>query len=395
MDWGRVDASCARCVAKARDHLAAASVGQELRHQCPYRVGRIQICQHKRPLAAYKATLRTALRAQNPLYPGVVGRGLLKLGETVNIEEREATFVSQPGVLPPQPFIEVKSELVQTSEDGQRSYTVAAEVRALDAALAEAAETAMALPTKVEAGLKPSKAAMRRMGRGWKAVANRADLWLDQALEPHERRLRQLLSGATNSGQYLAYQLVGKPLEAAVHLMFGKGARSKVSRTITATVAKDQTEEYPVVEVNPARYTVATSSEVLESCEYLPALVAHLANYACFRKRTYDLLMVLKARALVWLKEQEIKDEQSAKILAPSVALAFRLSAPERSALHLLNAHETQDAVEQTTKLASEASFTASGPSVVGWLRGENGLFDVANAKVRSLMRPGVMLPRT
>jgi hypothetical protein len=65
--------------------------------------------------------------------------------------------------------------------------------------------------------------------------------------------------------------------------------------------------------------------------EILPALVAKLSNLCMFRTRDAALVSTLRLRALEWCKAQGLGHEAS--LLVPgSVALAVRVSSPERNA---------------------------------------------------------------
>lgn len=77
-------------------------------------------------------------------------------------------------------------------------------------------------------------------------------------------------------------------------------------------------EVFLVVETATGRHTVA------------PRLFARLAQYACFRPRTQELLAGMRSRANEWFKEKTVAPEAAALVLPSTVELAFSQTAPER-----------------------------------------------------------------
>jgi len=128
---------------------------------------------------------------------------------------------------------------------------------------------------------------------------------------------------------------------------------------------------------------------------WCPQLVAHLRVAASFRKRTSNLLLVLRNRAIAWCRDNGLDDLAAADIIAGSVAMAFPIGPREKAALLHLRSEEVRMSVEQTDRLTSGRSFWPVAASLMSWLRGRCGFFEAVDADRLWLTTPDVALPTT
>jgi hypothetical protein len=78
-----------------------------------------------------------------------------------------------------------------------------------------------------------------------------------------------------------------------------------------------------------------------------PELLARLASYATFRKRSSVLVTALRTRALEWAKKQGFTAEETAEMLPPTVALAYLPSAQEIAGQEILREASTDGALPE------------------------------------------------
>jgi hypothetical protein len=127
---------------------------------------------------------------------------------------------------------------------------------------------------------------------------------------------------------------------------------------------------------------------------FIPELYAYLANYSTFRKRSYELLLVLKGRALAWARERDIADSDILPALPVCVAFAMDLSEVENAAIQHLRSELGGVAISTTARL-SGGSLHVKKP-VVGldqWKRNEATFLDVVRSKLPVWIGPRTVLP--
>jgi len=127
---------------------------------------------------------------------------------------------------------------------------------------------------------------------------------------------------------------------------------------------------------------------------FISELYAYLANYSAFRKRTYELLLVLKGRALAWARERDIPDQVILPALPVCVALAMDLSEVEGAAVQHLRGELCGVAVSTTGRLAS-GNLHVKKPKVGldQWKRSEASLLEVVRSHLPVWIGPRTVLP--
>lgn len=110
-----------------------------------------------------------------------------------------------------------------------------------------------------------------------------------------------------------------------------------------------------------------------------PQLVALLASYSVLRQRSVSLLNSLRARALTWVKDNWVAWESALEFLPGSIAVAFRLSLNEQTALDLIGSGPF-DALDHVSSLGNGILRRRKArPSFAEWLPGKFFDYDSYN----------------
>jgi len=127
---------------------------------------------------------------------------------------------------------------------------------------------------------------------------------------------------------------------------------------------------------------------------FIPELYAHLANYSSFRKRTYELLLVLKGRALAWARERDIPDQVILPAMPVCVAFAMDLSEVEGVAVQHLRGELCGVAISTTGRMAN-GNLHVKKPKVGldQWKRSEASLLEVVRSHLPVWIGPRTVLP--
>jgi len=81
-------------------------------------------------------------------------------------------------------------------------------------------------------------------------------------------------------------------------------------------------------------------------------LLAKLQGFVALRRRTVELISSMRARALTWCNEQGMNDLLVSRLLAGTLAIAFRTTIPEYKATRLLGAQAVQIGVSEMESLS-------------------------------------------
>lgn len=114
-----------------------------------------------------------------------------------------------------------------------------------------------------------------------------------------------------------------------------------------------------------------------EELSFCPALYADLSIRASFKPRDSELLLSLKARALTWLAKYGVDPEVAHRFFAPTIAIAWCLSVPERRALAVLGNADTAATAQIPRKVLSGGEWIrgSGGLNPLRWVREHLGLF--------------------
>jgi hypothetical protein len=97
---------------------------------------------------------------------------------------------------------------------------------------------------------------------------------------------------------------------------------------------------------------------------YSPLLVAHLMSYSVFRERTVDVLLMLRNRAIRWLRRCKASDHDIARVLPGSVVKAFMMQQAEYTALRSLASDRHVAGSELATRLHHQQSVMNSWATI-------------------------------
>jgi hypothetical protein len=122
-------------------------------------------------------------------------------------------------------------------------------------------------------------------------------------------------------------------------------------------------------------------------------LLAYLVQYATFRPRTYELLGMLRNRAIAWCKEFRIASAMQFSILAPSVAMAFRILESERDALRMLRDVDVSQDIQTSVNLSQGKPFETERWSFRGMMSGRYTVGSGLSRLVGRFTNPRVGIP--
>jgi hypothetical protein len=177
--------------------------------------------------------------------------------------------------------------------------------------------------------------------RGWTAPRDRdmPDWWLPD------------LTGRSDARRAVSWLRVWCPHGIRIT---GTGVTSPVagrdSRPIPSPVKELGEEEAPMSFFHWVELAVGTEGRVLRVC---PELLARLSTYAALRPRNLELLMVLRSRALEWVKTVQLPYQDAALVLPGTIALACCLSRQEMAAVDLLGSRAVEKSVLASSSLAA------------------------------------------
>jgi hypothetical protein len=126
---------------------------------------------------------------------------------------------------------------------------------------------------------------------------------------------------------------------------------------------------------------------------YNSELLAYLNKYAMFRERNYELLLNLKNRAIRWMDDRKIREDDQARVLPGTVVMAFSMRQDEYDSLNRMASHTHHMGASLALAVVSGARIGPRwGAQLAGWSRGLSTWRNVLCAVIAAGLGPTVRL---
>jgi hypothetical protein len=241
----------------------------------------------------------------------------------------------------------------------------------------------------------PVRGAWRAYGNYLGRVAQRSDLlhspWTRSTSPGHRDDSGQIITwvkGVDRDGKSLWYACV--PAEAIDHVSTGDKSNERMLAGVLVDRLGVAEREAFLAQAERAGREAKSGWFGRPVCL---ELLAYLVQYATFRPRTYELLGMLRNRAIAWCKEYRLASAMLFSFLAPSVTMAFRILDAERDALRMLRDVNMSQDIETSLRLSQGKPFETERWSFRGVLSGRDAPVSGLGRLVGRFTNPRVSIP--